>query len=427
MLKKHIASLIVKTKSCNPLEMALYAADKTKFYKSFYGSSNLDDFNTLPLLTKYDLVGVSPYDLLSEEYKNDVFLYGETSGSCGAPTPSFFTEKDFEGLISLSSLTPYMPVIKEELAKNRTAVNGLTFGYTIAGFSFGRLMQKQGALVAQLGTRSTIGTPKRTSDTIVKLKPALISATPLDFMSWMEIIRTDHPDEYQAVLDQLKFLLSTAEPCAISRQRQIENCFSLTHVNTYASVDGFISIPCPCGEKHLLEGVSHIELFNNEKKPIGQLGKGRLCFTNLIRKTTPMVRFLLDDLVSVSDSNCRYGFKKSITPHGRYELSLELNGQTWGNLDFEEIIYQYGLFMDYKVDVFSDHIDIKLEEYPLAKGNYNLKGLQDNLSNSTGTKCNIELYPIGTITDYRMVRGAKSIIKVIDNRQSSRQAMPQIL
>ncbi|EPR10208.1 phenylacetate--CoA ligase family protein [Ruminiclostridium papyrosolvens] len=428
MMKQKLWSLAIKSKSSSIYQMASYASQNTKFYNNYYKRYNTDDFESLPILTKYNLVGVSPYDLLSQEFKDKVYLYGETSGSSGAPTPSFFTKKDFEGLISLSSLTPYIKTIKEHLKKNRTAVNGLTFGYTVAGFSFGALLQMHGAMVAQLGTRSTIGTPVRTAATIVKLQPGVISATPLDFMSWAEIIRKDYyPLDYEKTIDNIKVLLSTAEPCADSRQHQIEKHFSLTHVNTYASVDGFFSLPCPCGEKHLIDGINYIELFNHKMKPLGANGKGRLCFTSLMRKTTPMVRYMLDDLITITDSKCEYGFKKSVKPHGRYELSLELNNQTWGNLDFEEIIYKYGLFMDYKVYVTDNSISVELEEYPIAKGDYDLSGLENELSASTGMNCVISLHPLGYLTDCWKIREAKSIVKVIDQRLSSRQTIPQIL
>jgi phenylacetate-CoA ligase len=364
---------------------------------------------------------------LSKEFCNRVFLYAETSGSTGSSTPSFFTRKDFDGLISLSSLSPYIPLIKKELSKNRTAVNGLTFGFTIAGFSFGSLLQKHGALVAQLGTRSTIAMPSRTADTIVKLMPSTISATPIDFMSWIEIIRTDYPKEFKDIIENIKFLFSTAEPCAKSRQNQIEKCSSITHINTYASVDGFVSIPCPCGEMHIINDLYDIGLFDSNMNYIGQKGIGRLCFTGLFRKTTPMVKYLLDDLVTLYDSRCNYGFKTSIKPHGRYELSIDINGTTLGNLDFEEIIYKYGLFMDYHVEITNNLISIKLEKYPLASDNYKLNELKDEVENLTRMKCLVESCPIGILTNIRDVRKSKSVVKIVDIRINSRQEIPQIL
>ena len=431
-IPKPLLSLMLKLKKKSPVEMADYAGKQTRFYRRFYQNADLSNFEDLPVLTKYDLIGVSPYDMLSRQFEKKVNMYGETSGSSGSPTPGFMTKTDFKGLIALSMLSPYTPLIRQTLKKNRTAVNGLTFGFTIAGFSFGALMQQYGALVAQLGSRSTIAVPERTAETIVKLKPSIIAATPLDFMSWMEIIRADYPKAYPEVAAGIKVLLSAAEPCAHSRTRQIEEHFNLTHINVYASVDGFLSLPCPCGDMHLIDDLHYVELFDNNMKKIGKTGTGRLCFTNLLRRTTPMVRFLLDDLVTVKKSLCPYGFQYSITPRGRYELSLELNNQvagnqTFGNLDFENLIYAYGLFMDYRVEVSEDAVHLTLEAYSTSDLKTDLFSLINAVQERTGMECRVKMLPMGRLTNFRDVRSAKSIIKVIDRRKESRQKMPQVL
>jgi phenylacetate-CoA ligase len=427
-LKIRLISPLLKLKGKSPLEMAQYAFSHTKFYNNFYKSNPLENFEDLPVVTKYDFTGISPYDLLSDEFKDKVILYGETSGSSGSPTSAFFTKNDFEGLISLSLLSPFASEMKKTAKQNRTAINGLTFGFTIAGFSFGAILQKAGFLVAQLGSRSTIATPERMARTIVKLKPSAISATPLDFMSWLKIIKKDYPDDYLEVVENLKFLLSTAEPCALSRQHQIEKFFDITHINTYASVDGLVSLQCPCGEMHLIDNLLEVELFNGNMEPIGPYGTGRLCFTNLVRKSTPMVRFLLDDLVTIKKTDCSYGYRKSIWPHGRYELSVDINNQTLGNLDFEDIIYRYGLFMNYNVEIYHDEVNIILEEYDEnAINSCDISELKNEISRITGIGCSVSLVPLGELTAYRKVRDAKSIIKVADRRKESRQEMPSTL
>jgi phenylacetate-CoA ligase len=338
------------------------------------------------------------------------------------------TKRDFEGLITLSLLSPFASDMKKAAKENRTAINGLTFGFTIAGLSFGAILQKAGFLVAQVGTRSTIATPERMARTIVKLKPSAMSATPLDFMSWLKIIKADYPNDYNGIADNLKFLLSTAEPCANSRQRQLEDYFDITHINTYASVDGLVSLQCPCGEMHLIDNLLDVELYDSNMKSIGAYGTGRLSFTNLIRKSTPMVKYLLDDLVTIKKSDCSYGFRNSIHPHGRYELSIDMNGHTMGNLDFEEVIYKHGLFMNYGVEIFSDKINITLEEYDEnARESYSINELEAEIGDLTGAECNVNLVPLGGLTPYRKIRESKSVVKFMDKRAESRQEMPVTL
>lgn len=427
MSRNKVSSIFIKRHGLTPEEMATYAYHNTELYNRKYKNVDISNFEELPLLSKYDLVDVSPYDLLSKEFKDKVILYGETSGSSGAATPSFFTQKEFEGLIYLSTLSPLIGIINEKIKDNRVAVNGLTFGYTIAGFSFGAMLQKQGILVAQLGSRSSIAVPERTAKAIVKLMPSIICSTPLDFMCWMEIIRLDHKEHYENIRKELKFLLSTAEPCAISRQKQIEKYFNIKHINVYASVDGFLSLPCTCGEMHTIPGVHHIELYDENLNYIGQEGTGRLCFTQLIKKSTPMVKYLLDDYVTIYPSTCDKGFKRSIRPHGRYELTVNINNKLVGNLDFEEIIYRHGLFFDYRVEIGEEEIFIVVEEYAEEKQNYTIIELEEEVMSEFKMKCSVNVCAQGELTKFREVRMSKSVIKVIDKRANATQILPTIL
>lgn len=427
-LKDKLSKIIIKLKSKSPLSAAKYAKDNTKFYKDLYKNINMSTFEDIPVFSKHNLYGVSPYSLLSSEFTNKVIHYGETSGSSGTSTPVFLTKKDFDSVVVLiSGLCPYSEILKNISKSNRTALNLLTFGYTIAGFTFGMLLQHYGMVVAQLGSRSTIAVPERSAKTIKNLMPATIASTPLDFMGIMEIIREDFPEKYDEVLSNIKVLLSTAEPCAVSRQKAIEAHFGLTHINVYASVDGIISLPCSCGEKHIVEDIHYTELFDENMKLIGEYGSGRLAFTTRIKKATPMVRYLIDDYVTISKSNCPYGFKKSITPHGRFELTVKLKDKLWGTIDLEDIIYQYGLFMDYKITIENDKITIILEKYPIACDKYEISALASHFEEISGLNCEVELIEFGDLTSFRKVREAKSILKVLDKRSSSTQDIPVIL
>ena len=425
-MQRKLIEMLINLKKINPSKMAQYARDKTDFYQKFYQNYDVNNFKALPLLTKNHLTGLDPFELLSRDFVDEVSYYGETSGSSGSPTPCFFTARDFKNLTGLCALTPYTPLISQTLQENRVTVNGLTFGYTIAGFSFTQILLQCHAMVAQLGSRSTIATPERNARTIAKLKPSIIAATPLDLMVWLEIIRTDLPDEYPEVLRNLKILFSTAEPCANTRKQQLEKHFGIVHINTYATVDGFITIPCPCGEKHIIDGLYEIELYDQNLKSLGFYGTGRLCFTNLLRKTSPLVKYLIDDYVTITPSTCPHGFKNSVAPKGRYELTVDFNNRTWGSLDFEELIYKYGLPMDYRIFIHDEQIEVELEEYPSCPG-YDISSLKTELTTLTGLTVEVKLLKLGDLTSIRKVRENKSIIKILDLRKTSRQVLPQIL
>ena len=422
-LRRKMLLGLLKLKALSPEQMAEYARRNTLFHRHLYGDKRVSDFNKLPLVTKAMTRYASPYDRLSSELKDKVTWYAETTGSTGSPTPVFYTKQEFNGAYLLSLLSPYNAPLKAMLKANRTCLNGLALEFTIAGASFADMLTKNGGLVMNAGSRSTIGPPVRIADAIVRLKPAIIAGAPLDFLCWMRIIKEDYPNEYDKVVDSLKILFSTAELCSDSRVCQIQKEFGITHINTYACVEGFFTLTCPCGEKHILPAY-YVELFDENLKLIGEYGKGRICVTNLLKKSTPFVRYLLDDLVIISPSTCSYGFKKSVIPKGRYELSVKINNELYNVADFEEIIFKYGLFGDYRVLLFDDRIEVELEGYGKID---QLSNLEKEMEKEFGLSAKAKLLPFSTITPYREVRVSKPILKLTDKRASSTQEIPEVL
>ncbi len=414
---------LLRHKAMKPLEMAEYARQNTRFYRRLYGENKAGDFKKLPIVKKLMVNNISPYDMLSQSLRDRVIIYGETTGSTGSPTPSFYTEKEFAGAYLLSLISPYNRKLRETLKENRSCINGLVLEFTIAGASFGNLMVRNGGLVANLGARSTIGLPPRIARAIVRLKPSIIAATPLDFLSLMRIVKDDYPDKYDEVVENLKILLSTAEPCSDSRVSNIQEYFGITHINTYATVEGFFTLTCPCGKKHILPAY-YVEVFDENLNLIGETGKGRICITNLVKRSTPFVRYLLDDLVTITETDpCAYGFSKNIIPHGRYELSVRVKENIYNVVDFEEVIFKYGLFGDYLITVSDSSVEVEIEEY----GEYDITGLPEEISMMFGSPCKIKIHPFGTLTPYRELRKVKSILKITDKRSISSQEVPEFL
>ncbi len=416
---------MLRRKALSPVGMARYAARHTTFYPRFYEGRDVADFTSLPILCKSTVRDVSPYEFLSDELAKKVVWYGETTGSSGSPTPAFLTRREFHGATLLSKVSPRYLAMKAILEENRTCVNGLAFGFTIAGMSFGDVLANLGGLVANVGSRSTLATPARIARAIARLKPSIIAATPTDFLCWMRILREDHPAEYPAVRARLRLLLSTAELCADARVRAIEREFGIVHVDTYACVEGFFTLACPCGEKHVLDAW-HVELFDDDLRPIGPFGRGRLAFTGLLKKSTPLVRYLLDDDATVFASKCRFGFTKSVIPHGRHELVAKVGDRKVNVREVEEAIFSAGLFGDYGADLFDDRIEVNVEAY--AEGTEVLaEAVARSVGAAVGLPARVRVVPFGTIVEYREPRKSKSILRLRDRRGVSSQRVPTFI
>ncbi|HNV70287.1 MAG TPA: 4Fe-4S binding protein [Candidatus Ozemobacteraceae bacterium] len=422
-IRKDIYVAAITLLSRTPMATARYAWEQTDFYRKLYGDQLPDQFDELPLTLKSEIGACDPYDVLAREMTDQVVYYGETTGSTGKPTPSFYTMREFHAARILSRITPYIGALDQVLAENRAVVNGLTFGFTIAGMSFGDFLQANGGMVANIGTRSTIAPPERMVRALKRLRPSVITGTEIDLLCWLKILQEDYPQDAERVREHLKVAMSTAELCSVSRSRAIEREFGLVHVDIYACVEGFFSVPCPCGEKHILP-LYHTEVLDPELKHATEYGEGRFAFTNLIKKSSPLVRYLLDDYVTISISQCPHGFKKSIVPHGRWELTVQVGGRRCGVRHFEEAIFKHGLFGDYRVVLEDGRMNVTVETFGRHEP---AKTIEEALGAEFGMTTVVELVPFGTITAYREVRKSKPILKIEDRRSCSTQKIPEYL
>ncbi len=415
---------LLERKVPSPAALAAYAKKHTRFYADFYAGRDPSDFESLPLLTKSIVREQSPYDLLARPLRRKVVYYGETTGSTGSPTPSFFTAREFHASTLLTYMSPFYPALRAILRENRTCVNGLAFGFTVAGMSFGDLLKNIGGLVANVGSRSTLATPARIARGIARLLPSIVAAAPIDFLSWMRIVEEDHPDRAPRARERLQALVTTAELMSEERAKRISEHFGIQAVDTYACVEGFFSLPCPCGEKHVLPAY-HVELFDEELNRIGTEGTGRFAFTNLLKRSSPMVRYLLDDLVTIRASRCPYGYRKTVIPHGRWELTVRVGGENLNVRHFENLIFRHGLFGDFRVVVHEDRIEAVLEDYAAPPGA--AEAVRADLEARFGMRAEVSVVPFGEITAYREVRREKPILKLVDARPESTQEIPSLL
>ena len=423
-LKARVLLGLLRRTSLSPVGMARYARDNTVHYATTLAGWDGRSFEKVPLFTKAEARRIRPYDLLARPLARKVFLYAETTGSAGSPTPAFFTRREFHAATLLTYITPYFPILKTVLAENRACFNGLAFGFTVAGMSFGDMLANIGGLVANAGSRSTLATPERAARCIARLRPSVIAATPSDFLGWMRIVKEDHPDEYDAVVANLQVLLSTAELCAASRVERIAAEFDIQHIDIYACVEGLFAMPCPCGEKHVLPAY-HAELVDESGRALpGGEGTGRFAFTNLLKRSTPMVRYLLDDWVTIRRSTCHYGFTKSIVPHGRYELTARLGDRRIGVRHVEEELFRHGLFGEYEVGLRAGRCSVRLETYA---GEPDEDAIRDGLRALLDVDVELETVPYGALVDYRAVRLRKPILRLVDRRPASEQVIPGYL
>jgi putative adenylate-forming enzyme len=143
-----------------------------------------------------------------------------------------------------------------------------------------------------------------------------ILAGPPSLLSMLGQLRgqIDHP---------IEALISYAEVLDPYVKRELERVFSAPVVQIYQGAEGFIGSTCRAGNLHLNEDVLYVEEVDADD-PAGKVKS--LLITDLYRKTQPMIRYALKDLVEFDPIPCSCGssFRVIAQVHGRSDDLLHL-------------------------------------------------------------------------------------------------------
>ncbi|MGI5838974.1 MAG: F390 synthetase-related protein [bacterium] len=120
-------------------------------------------------------------------------------------------------------------------------------------------------------------------------------------------------------------LISYAEVLEPHIKQQLETAFSAPVVQIYQGAEGFIGSTCRHGNMHLNEDLIFTEEVD-ASDPAGRIKS--LLITDLYRKTQPILRYRLNDLVELSDEQCPCGssFRIIKRVHGRMDDVLHIYG-----------------------------------------------------------------------------------------------------
>jgi phenylacetate-CoA ligase len=102
---------------------------------------------------------------------------------------------------------------------------------------------------------------------------------------------------------------TSAEVLTIETRRRIREAWGIRVFDTYGATEyAPIAIECPSGRRHLLEDGAVIEVVDEKGKPVppGTLGD-RVLLTIFNRRTQPLIRYEISDMLRVSDGQCECG------------------------------------------------------------------------------------------------------------------------
>ncbi|SCL41851.1 phenylacetate-CoA ligase [Micromonospora pallida] len=312
-------------------------AARSPFYRERLNSAALPataaDLAGLPLTTKQDLRDNYPFGMLAVP-KARLATYHESSGTAGKPTPSYYTAEDWTDLAERFA-RKWIGMSAEDVFLVRTPYALLLTGHL--AHAAGRL---RGATVVPGDNRSLAMPYARVVRVMHDLEVTLTWSVPTECLIWAAAATAagHRPD---ADFPALRALFVGGEPLTDARRRRISRLWGVPVIEEYGSTEtGSLAGECQYGRMHLWADRALFEVYDPQTGTVSAEGDGQLVVTPLFREAMPLLRYNLEDDVSVSYDDCDCGWKlPTVRVLGRAAFGYRVGNATITQHRLEEIVF----------------------------------------------------------------------------------------
>jgi putative adenylate-forming enzyme len=332
-------SNIEKYQNVKRNQIVKYAASHSKFFKKLYEGYNLKDFFGLPTVNKtlmmenlseYNTLGFKKEDLIDfalevEKTRNfgirfhdvNIGMSSGTSGNKGI----VITTKEEENYIKAMYLSRLTFPAKEKInCAFILRVSSPAFNYNKLGNRLTYISQLQPIenMVRQLN----------------ELSPNIVSAPP----SMLKILAKEAENGNLKISPKL--LYSYAEVLYPDVKKYLGDVFNCRILEIYQGSEGYYGVTCKEGSLHVNEDMVFLELLEQDGNPT-PLGDPcyRLLVTDLHKKSQPMIKYEINDIITLSKRKCRCG--------SNFRIIEKIQGRSddlfWGirkGINKEQFIFQ---------------------------------------------------------------------------------------
>ncbi|MGW1279620.1 phenylacetate--CoA ligase family protein [Streptomyces tsukubensis] len=287
----------------------------------------------LPLTTKQDLRDNYPFGMLAVP-KERLATYHESSGTAGRPTPSYYTAEDWTDL-SERFARKWIGISGEDVLLVRTPYALLLTGHLAHAAGLLR-----GATVVPGDNRSLAMPYARVVRVMHDLGVTLTWSVPTECLIWAAAAdAAGHRPG--ADFPALRALFVGGEPLTSARRRRISRLWGVPVIEEYGSTEtGSLAGECPRGRMHLWADRALFEVYDPATGTVREEGEGQLVVTPLFRKAMPLLRYNLEDNVSVSYDDCACGWNlPTIQVLGRAAFGYRTGGATITQHGLEELVF----------------------------------------------------------------------------------------
>jgi phenylacetate-CoA ligase len=290
------------------------AYEKTPYYKDLFdqASINIKDFDAkdlerLPLLTK-DIIRREGPRLLSKDYQQRDPFDRYSGGSTGEPV-RIVQDRTFSMRSAVNLQLYYRDFLNmDELAARKLLLWGSERDI------FGEKQGISHSVKNRLSRITVLNAFRMTEDDVINYVQTINQVQP-------ELIRSYAGTIYQlsryinrtgVQVHQPKVIVSTAEMLRPFMRQEIQTAFKTDIYDYYGSREvGGVAGECAHHKMHHILLQNHIEVLDNNNRPVAPGEMGKVVITTLHNHSMPLIRFDIGDTAVLGGSRCACG---SIVP-----------------------------------------------------------------------------------------------------------------
>ena len=284
-----------------------YAVGNSEFFKNFYSKAHTTNFHSLPTINKklmmdnigdYNTVGLSKNEIL------DFCLDVEKTRD--------FTQRLHGMNIGMSSGTSGNKGVEIVTRAEESYLKAALF----ARFNFPKYEKINLAFILRVSTPafnlnmlgnkltyvSQLQSIEKINQQLTAINPNIISAP----ASMLKIIAKEIENKRLTIYP--KKVVSYAEVLHPDVEQYIEKIFGCRVDQIYKCTEGPIAVSCSHGSLHINEDLVLVETLNSDgtQTPIGSPCQ-KLLVTDLHKKSQPIIRYELNDIITISPHKCSCG------------------------------------------------------------------------------------------------------------------------
>lgn len=404
------------------LRTSVGRAFQTKFYAeklaragvSVSSIKTIKDFSTMvPLTKREELEAQDPYDLLAIKPGNECLIYAQTSGTTtNKPVPAWVTKREFDNMIEMAIC---LPLFQKHLKKDMKIAICYPYTRTLAGRAGDLIVQKAGATLIPIGTRSNMYPPELAAETIHKLKIDVLGAAATDAFAYANILRDRGIDPAKM---GVKYVMSGAEPCSQNRARALGKVWGGAQVFSLLGQNesGFAGIPCERNMMHIPSFAMFTELLHEDGTVASRGERALAVVTPTSREAMPLLRYLTGDYIEILKEPCECGLPlPAMRILGRRGTDVKVGAGKYFPIELEDVLYKADLngvwyqirAAPERISILAEHRD--QEDYPRLETEI----VRNFKSAFPGVDVNVKLVRPGVLYNYRELRVGKPISRVI--------------